>query len=652
MIGNFQLNNNYHSGASSSNELSNSNRGASFDCREAGIVEKLMRTYGFIQCCERQARLFFHFSQFNGNPDHLIVGDAVDFELTYDKRTGKPIARLVAKIGSEAFKGEELSLERVSGFITTEVTNEREGRVAYENRGECFFLPFTKDDLEDSALVLKSNDRVTFYLANDKIGNLRARRICLESPTPDIFKGVVCTIKDSYGFIERVDIVKEIFFHSSECKDFENLKQGDDVEFSIHTRKNKDVAVNVTRLPPGTVVFEDISKETHFGRINATAERHYTHLFARQYFYLCRLDPSNNPLKYELFPGKINVINGNSEIVIPFDERDVKGNFTLQVGDYVHFNIAIDRRDKLKRATSIRLSEETFKKSGEHREQGYIAALKESYGFIKCLNREGTRIYFKMSEMIDPDRCLKLNEEVEFTIAPDSSMPGRLQAIRIQLVPNGTLFKNLFSKPISHFNESIQNENSSKLNSLKYESSNCDLIDLNTEAKGSTHDFESTSNSESNCFILNHNSWSHILSQLPISMNSGLVNGTNADKPLIDLFSSSDCDKNPVLKPLDASSVIASSGPALINDKAQEEFEINNFNELELKSSNRNNVDTNYNSLSTLIFNGSGVNSSGVNNSSINNGASVQKGYIAALKESYGFIENENHQYEVFFHYR
>ena len=59
------------------------------------------QTYGFIQCCERQARLFFHFSQFDGNTEHLRIGDPVEFEVTFDRRTGKPIASSVAKISPE-----------------------------------------------------------------------------------------------------------------------------------------------------------------------------------------------------------------------------------------------------------------------------------------------------------------------------------------------------------------------------------------------------------------------------------------------------------------------------------------------------------------------------------------------------------------------
>ena len=61
-------------------------------------------SYGFIQCCERQARLFFHFSQFSGNIEHLKIGDPVEFEMTYDRRTGKPIASIVSKIAPEVVR--------------------------------------------------------------------------------------------------------------------------------------------------------------------------------------------------------------------------------------------------------------------------------------------------------------------------------------------------------------------------------------------------------------------------------------------------------------------------------------------------------------------------------------------------------------------
>ena len=58
--------------------------------------------------------LFFHFSQFDGNIEHLKIGDPVEFEMTYDRRTGKPIASAVSKIAPEVVMSEE----RVIGTVT------------------------------------------------------------------------------------------------------------------------------------------------------------------------------------------------------------------------------------------------------------------------------------------------------------------------------------------------------------------------------------------------------------------------------------------------------------------------------------------------------------------------------------------------------
>jgi len=47
----------------------------------------------------------------------------------------------------------------------------------------------------------------------------------------------VCSLKDNYGFIERADVVKEIFFHFSEFNDdLQCLALGDDVQFAVQSR--------------------------------------------------------------------------------------------------------------------------------------------------------------------------------------------------------------------------------------------------------------------------------------------------------------------------------------------------------------------------------------------------------------------------------
>uniref|UniRef100_A0A8C8UIC4 CSD domain-containing protein n=1 Tax=Peromyscus maniculatus bairdii TaxID=230844 RepID=A0A8C8UIC4_PERMB len=53
--------------------------GTSAALRETGVIEKLLTSYGYIQCSERQARLFFHCSQYNGNLQDLKMAVAHAF---------------------------------------------------------------------------------------------------------------------------------------------------------------------------------------------------------------------------------------------------------------------------------------------------------------------------------------------------------------------------------------------------------------------------------------------------------------------------------------------------------------------------------------------------------------------------------------------
>lgn len=60
--------------------------GTSAALRETGVIEKLLTSYGFIQCSERQARLFFHCSQYNGNLQDLKVGGNLLIVLFFFKK--------------------------------------------------------------------------------------------------------------------------------------------------------------------------------------------------------------------------------------------------------------------------------------------------------------------------------------------------------------------------------------------------------------------------------------------------------------------------------------------------------------------------------------------------------------------------------------
>uniref|UniRef100_G3W6A4 Cold shock domain containing E1 n=1 Tax=Sarcophilus harrisii TaxID=9305 RepID=G3W6A4_SARHA len=369
--------------------------GTSAALRETGVIEKLLTSYGFIQCSERQARLFFHCSQYNGNLQELKVGDDVEFEVSSDRRTGKPIAVKLVKI-----KPEILPEERINGQ-------------------EVFYLTYTPEDVEGNA-QLETGDKINFIIDTNKhTGAVSARNIMLLKKKQARCQGVVCAMKEAFGFIERGDVVKEIFFHYSEFKgDLEALQPGDDVEFTIKDRNGKEVATDVRLLPQGTVIFEDISIEHFDGTVTKVIPK-------------VPNKNQNDPL-----PGRIKV-----DFVIPkelpFGDKDTKSKVTLLEGDHVRFNISTDRRDKLERATNIEVLTNTFQCTNETREMGVIAAMRDGFGFIKCVDRDA-RMFFHFSEILDGNQ-LHISDEVEFTVVPDMLSAQRNHAIRIKKLPKGTV---------------------------------------------------------------------------------------------------------------------------------------------------------------------------------------------------------------------
>ncbi|XP_060787921.1 cold shock domain-containing protein E1 isoform X3 [Neoarius graeffei] len=418
--------------------------GTGVGLRETGVVEKLLSSYGFIQCSERQARLFFHCSQYSGNLQELKIGDDVEFEVSSDKRTGKPIAVKLVKIKAEVLPEERISgqvgpdlhaspFTMLHGYIhpvVSAIPNHLDGRsapgqvptgsVCYERNGEVFYLTYTPDDVEGNQ-QLETGDKVSFYMETNKhTGAVSAHNIVLVKKKPMRCQGVVCATKDAFGFIERADVVKEIFFHYSEFKgDLEALQAGDDVEFSIKDRNGKEVATDVRVLPPGTVIFEDISIEQFEGTVTKVIPKVPT-------------KNQNDPL-----PGRICARINFSQKELLFGEKDTKSKVTLLEGDHVQFNISTDRRDKLERATNIDILPDTFHFTKESREMGVIAAMRDGFGFIKCVDRDA-RMFFHFSEVLE-ESPLHISDEVEFTVVPDMLSAQRNHAVRIKKLPKGTV---------------------------------------------------------------------------------------------------------------------------------------------------------------------------------------------------------------------
>ncbi|KAJ6657941.1 hypothetical protein lerEdw1_001731 [Lerista edwardsae] len=335
--------------------------GTSAGLRETGVIEKLLTSYGFIQCSERQARLFFHCSQYNGNLQELKVGDDVEFEVSSDRRTGKPIAIKLVKI-----KTETLPEERING-------------------------------------------------------------------------------QEAFGFIERGDVVKEIFFHYSEFKgDLEALQPGDDVEFTIKDRNGKEVATDVRLLPQGTVIFEDISIEHFEGTVTKVIPKvpnknqgviaamrdgfgfiKCVDRDARMFFHFSEiLDGNQLHISDEV---EFTVVPEAEEGIIAYDDCGVKLTIPYQAKD-VEFTVCEVKRTGLQTATSVRMLGRNY---SSKRLLGYVATLKDNFGFIETANHDkeiffhyrqvsalgGVYISYKIYEFCGDIDSLELGDMVEYSLS-------------------------------------------------------------------------------------------------------------------------------------------------------------------------------------------------------------------------------------------
>ncbi|XP_078475931.1 cold shock domain-containing protein E1 isoform X12 [Lampetra planeri] len=447
--------------------------------RETGCVEKLMQSYGFVKCYERQARLFFHYSQFRGHVQDLKVGDDVEFEVSTDRKTGKPIAVNLLKVKPPVNSFEMPTEERIVGQVVAAIPSVggkegcgvgalHKGSVCYERNGgktggpgekstrplgererhansrytaagvrvgseptpscipgeEVFYLNFSCDDVED-AIDMEVGDKVSFTVATNKpvgsSGFMSASGVKLmERKRPDRFQGVVCAMKETFGFIERGDQVKEIFFHYSEYKgNLETLQPGDDVEFSIQDRNNKEVATDIRLLPEGTVIFEDISIERFKGEV------------------LCVLPKAPSKNLSDPLPGRIHMEFPTARD-LPYGEKDTRTKVTLLPGDQVEFSISTDRRDGLERATTITLMSETFTASDEKREVGVVAALRDGFGFIKCVERE-QRMFFHYSEYNGDVDLLEVGDAVEYSLSKTKA--NKTSADKVSKITSGNVPK-------------------------------------------------------------------------------------------------------------------------------------------------------------------------------------------------------------------
>jgi cold shock CspA family protein len=464
-------------------------------------------------------------------------------------------------------------------------------------------------DVEGNVTVA-AGDKVSFQMATmARSGNLVARTIRLENPAAPVkYQGVVNSIQEdkSFGFIERADVVREIFFRNTDLEVGENIDLGDNVEFTIQTRNGKEVATNIIKLVAGTVVFEDVGTEYFRGQVLKPIDRNFR--------AVAEGDALSGRVKYR---GQ-----DRSEKEVQFGETDQVGDFTLKHGDWIKFVIAVDRRDKHPRATKIELLDESFKVSDERREQGTINNTKEGFGFIQCADRDA-KIFFHFSECLDVSRQPREGDDCEFTVADDPNHAGQLMATRIKLLAPGTVQFSVTIHPDAVGKVEIEptktswtkngsNSGSSspakegvgkiiyELNGLNLEiplhANDCDLRDF--PRKGDIVRFD--------------------INQLKSTKETNAINIRiiETQHPRDALIPTSAGTGHVLSKPSDFMSLTSATPSAGSSD-----------------------LD------SPASVSGTDKSSSG------DHGETVQQGYIAALKDGFGFIETISHDKEIFFHF-
>jgi cold shock CspA family protein len=203
-------------------------------------------------------------------------------------------------------------------------------------------------------------------------------------------QGIIEAIKNDYGFIKPADSLEQIYFRLEDVNMVDNhqrLTEGTDVEFFVITENSKgkmsDRAVNLTILPPGSVILELCLYENVVGIV--TMEPTFIHHRQQEEPGIVKLDI---PIEY----------NNKTLTEIELWGRCFPDGLILKEGDKISFNIQNYRPDKCIFGRNIKIL--SFRSFG--REIGYICSVKEQqgFGFIKPFERD-VDLYFRLKEVVD-----------------------------------------------------------------------------------------------------------------------------------------------------------------------------------------------------------------------------------------------------------
>lgn len=187
-----------------------------------GVIERIKESFGFIDCLDQESSVFFHFSSVRGSPEDLQPGDEVEFYMGTDHKTRREVAKDLVRLPRGTIQREHVDPEEVIGTVTRAAPRAQRYRrsggpevdtssghitfsIATEPAGRTTWL---RADQTEASENIGVDDKVAFNLAIEQHTNRRHAvnvRLVQRSPRNECL-GIISSLKDYFGFIERVGI--------------------------------------------------------------------------------------------------------------------------------------------------------------------------------------------------------------------------------------------------------------------------------------------------------------------------------------------------------------------------------------------------------------------------------------------------------------
>ncbi|CAG9461284.1 unnamed protein product [Pedinophyceae sp. YPF-701] len=300
-------------------------------------------------------------------------------------------------------------------------------------------------------------------------------------PDTPFEKGIVVSTRENYGFVRSEFRPADVFFHFSEVTAPDGAPQpaptppeapapatedgvtktfphrghvatphvapGTCAEFQVvhNAMTGKLNAVNLRVLEPGSVSLERTLPDTYIGTVSAecASRSRGAHRGKGARGQITALEKAGGgALAEPAAPAEGAVPAPESprlRDVFSYHVKDVVGPPPV-AGQRVEFRVCEEKASGKRRAvgvTGLAAVVDRATIAGMERVQGFVAALKDTYGFVRCAGRLA-QVFFHSSEVDGGVEGLDVGQEVSFVVTTDVRT-GKDAAVSVSRLPAGTV---------------------------------------------------------------------------------------------------------------------------------------------------------------------------------------------------------------------